>query len=142
MTQTFVGIASWFCCGQGYLSCSTISDKGYCVNCNSWDWQCAWPNMGAAPGGSPSSCNKTGCNYPMTRLNCRDVVTVRSACKDLGLAIEIASCGPDMPQFCGEAATDCHPAQYRNRIIDLTPAVFSYFYPLTAGTMSVTVVTP
>lgn len=131
--QYYFGVASWFCCGNAYGPCSSAG-TGACGTCQSSDYQCAWPKIGT--GCRYNACYYSDSNAGMATLNCGDSVLVTNPCNNYSLYVTVADCGPHMSNFCDETAPDCSPSAYYDRIIDLTPAAFSYFAPLDQGLMS------
>jgi hypothetical protein len=139
-------LATWFCCGDQWGRCCLYFDgtrcvpcpngtcppgkncndsrcRGACGNCQSSNYQCAWPNRNDQ---CLSVTQPQACGLTVPRLGCGAAITVQSRCTGRSVNTTIADCGPLVKNFCYQAR-NCPGMTFviaLHRVIDLTPAAF------------------
>ncbi|HXG21291.1 MAG TPA: RlpA-like double-psi beta-barrel domain-containing protein [Methylomirabilota bacterium] len=161
-------LASWFCCGDVWGPCCLYFDetltpprcvpcpngtcpqgkncndarcRGACGNCQSYNNQCAWPNISDA---CKNLTQPQNCNENPSRYGCGTAITVTICGPLKSVTATIADCGPRTKDFCGQSKLCCYdpsrPPYFfyaGNRLIDLTPAAFSAIATLDSGIVPV-----
>lgn len=127
---TYKGIASWH---------SDVKNAGICKNWDNNGILGAYPYVFEMT--TSASCNLTGCGKTLSRQICDSTVLVTHPCASRGANVKIAGCGPVMSKFCSDSGVYCRKSGYTGRIIDLSPAAFSFFVDLDYGTTTIEVTT-
>ncbi|MFJ8089359.1 septal ring lytic transglycosylase RlpA family protein [Lysinibacillus sp. NPDC095746] len=120
------GIASW----------NRTTNKGMC---GTWDNNknvAAYPHVYQMNSGT---CDLTGCNKPLVRLNCGSQLLVSQPCSNKSVNVNIADCGPAMSSYCSDTGVYCKQNYFQGRLIDLSPTAFAALGDLDHGTMTVRV---
>ena len=126
---TYVGTASWFCCGSAYGPCAQ-DEPGSCGDCESSQYHAAWPKL-KRPG--YPDCDYSGCGMSLPWKYCGNLIRVKSKCNYQSVWVTIKTCGPDqqshcnMPVGCGSCGSLC------SALVDLTPHAFSRIADLDLG---------
>jgi hypothetical protein len=124
MSVNISGATTWF-------SSCTGSDYGSCGTCRRTDYQCAYQHLAGRSGCYCSCPPELACG------DCVFVLGVASSCEYSSVNVTIADHGPGACSGCGN---DC--LGYCGRILDLTPAAFSYITPLSKGIMTASIYSP
>jgi hypothetical protein len=123
---TYVGTASWFCCGGVWGPC-WFHGSGACSDCRSSKKHAAWPKL------SNTNCDYSGCGMSLPWKSCGDGIKVKNLCSGDQVYVTIHDCGPaqryycNMPVGCGSCGSNC------SALVDLTPYAFSRIANLDLG---------
>lgn len=126
---TYVGTASWFCCGSAYGPCGSAGG-GSCGDCQSSQYHAAWPKL-QRPG--YPNCDYSGCGMSLPWEYCGSLIRVKSKCNYQSVWVTVKTCGPAQKYYCNMSVACGSCGSLCSALVDLTPHAFSRIADLDLG---------